>query len=794
MQLYPQNLESKIGFDKIKELIRAECLSILGTRFVDKVAFSDDFKLISKLLEQTEEFRSIIVSGEFFPESNFIDINPYLEKAKIEGSFLLEEELHEVKLALSTLHKCLRFFEGKEEAYPQLYQLSGAILFEDNLLKAIESKIDEKGHVRNNASRELAEVRSRLSSSQVRLRKVLDQIMRTAREQGYTPDDASLTIRGGRMVIPVLAEHKRKLKGFIHDESATGQTVFMEPAEVLDINNEIKELEYLERREINKILMALTNQLRPHIQDLRRAFYFLGMMDFIRAKARLALKLNASLPKLEKTRVIEWYDARHPLLMLSLSQQGRSIVPLNLALNHNKRILMISGPNAGGKSVTLKTVALIQYMLQSGLLVPLASHSTVGIFQNIFIDIGDEQSIENDLSTYSSHLHSMKFFTQFADKKTLFLIDEFGTGTEPAFGGAIAEAILDQLSGSGAFGVVTTHYGNLKQMANNNPNLVNGAMRYDVDKLEPLYELEIGKPGSSFALEIARKIGLSGKIIEEAKSKIGDERVNYDRLLTKLENEKGRLAAMTKEASKKEVLLAKQMEEYASLKKSIDAQRKTLINDAKIEAKRLLQEANQKIEKTIREIKEKKADKAQTKEVRSQLQQYEKSLKPEAKPMENAPDVKVLDGPIEIGDHVRIKDNGAIGEVLGVKGKDVELLIGDLKTNVKLSRLEKVSKKEVKKQTTRVKTNFDSTKKMMDFSSNLDLRGKRGEEALFEIQQFVDEGYMLGLRELRIVHGKGDGILREICRNLLHKMPNVKRFQDEHADRGGAGVTLVELK
>jgi len=466
--LYPNNLESKINFDKIKELIKAECTSIIGTDFVSKISFSKDPVLIQKLLDQTEEFRQILLSGEMFPSSNFLNIYPFLDKAKIEGTFLYEDEFYEVKLSLITLDGCTSFLFKHQEEYPVLFQLVGLVTLNDTLLRAIERVIDEKGKIKNNASKDLGLIRSSIIYEENRLRKVLDRIFREAKSKGYTPDDASLTIRGGRMVMPILAENKRKIKGFVHDESATGQTVYLEPAEVLDINNELKELEYMERREIQKILTQLTDTLRPFIPELRKAFQFLGMVDFIRAKAKLALKINASKPQLEKAKVIEWYNARHPLLEMALKLQNKSITPLNIDLDHNRRLLVISGPNAGGKSVTLKTVALLQYMVQCGLLIPVDPHSKFSLFNHLFIDIGDEQNIENDLSTYSSHLMSMKYFTQFADKKTIFFIDEFGTGTEPQFGGAIAESILLQLNKSGAYGIITTHYGNLKQLADKN--------------------------------------------------------------------------------------------------------------------------------------------------------------------------------------------------------------------------------------------------------------------------------------------------------------------------------------
>lgn len=795
MMRYPENLEDKINFTKIRELLKEECSSTLGADFVDKMSFSKDHNLVNKLLDQTEEFRKIIQSGENFPASNFTNIHSFLEKAKIEGTYLYEDEFHEIKLSLSTLSRCIEFFLDHEEDYPQLFQLLGLVNLNNDLLRAIERIIDEKGKIRNNASKELALIRSQIIYEENRLRKVLERIFREAKGKGFTPDDASITIRGGRMVIPVLAENKRKIKGFIHDESATGQTVFLEPAEVLDINNDLMDLAYMEKREIQKILTQLTDVLRPYIPELRRAFYFLGMVDFIRAKAKFAIKTGSNRPKLEKARQLNWTEARHPLLEFALKQTGKKIIPLNISLDHNRRLLVISGPNAGGKSVTLKTVAIVQYMLQCGLLIPVNEASVCTLFDNFFIDIGDEQNIENDLSTYSSHLMSMKYFSQFADKKTILFIDEFGTGTEPLFGGAIAEGILLALNKSGAYGVITTHYGNLKQVASKNQGLVNGAMRYDVDKLEPLYQLEIGKPGSSFALEIASKIGIPKDIIQYAKDNIGEERVKYDRMLTKLENEKSKYEQVIAEAKKKERLLEIRLKEYNQLKETIENNKKKYLQEAKEEAKILLDDVNKKIEASIKAIKESKADKEITKKIREEIEAVKVKVKPEKK-VQEAPEIRVIGGEIQVGDFVRLKDNGAVAEVLALQKKEVEISIGELKSKVKLNRLEKISGTEMKKEkkSHAKRTGFDATSKMMDFSPNLDIRGKRGEEILSLVQNFVDDGYMLGLKDLRVVHGKGDGILRDITRNLLRGMKQVAKTEDEHADRGGSGVTLVTLR
>jgi len=794
--LYPSNLEQKVNFIKIKELLKGECTSSLGQGYVDQITFSKDFGLVQRLLDQTEEFRQLLLAGEPFPSSHFTNLNPYLEKAKLEGAFLEQDEFQEIKLALQTLQSCISFFQKFGDSYPTLKALLGLLLDLDlKLLREIDQVLDEKGKLRSNASKELQLIRTQLLYEESRLRKVMERVFKEARAKGLVPDDSAMTIRGGRMVIPIAAENKRKLRGFIHDESATGQTVFMEPEEALDINNEIRDLEYMEKREIIRILTKLTNQLRPNIPALRKATNFLGVFDFIRAKARFALKTNSVKPILTQERRLSWYDARHPILEISLKAQGKQVVPLNLKLDHQKRLLLISGPNAGGKSVALKTVALLQYMLQCGLLLPVHPDSNCSLFDHLFIDIGDEQSLENDLSTYSSHLMSMKHFSQFANKKTILFIDEFGTGTEPQFGGAIAESILLSLAKLGAYGVITTHYGNLKQLAEKQQGLVNGAMRYDVEKFEPLYQLEIGKPGSSFALEIASKIGLSKEIVAYAKQQIGEERVRYDRLLTQLENEKNQYAQLLKEIKEKESLLSAKLKEYGLLKDTLEQTKKQYIQEAKLEAKSLLDQANKKIESVIREIKEGKAEKVVTKNLRKELNVFKEEVKPEKVTLKD-PEIQVVGGQIQLGDWVRLKDNGAIGEVLLLKNKDADLLIGDLKSTVKLSRLEKIAKNTAKKELKSIEKrgSYQTTAKMMDYSTNLDLRGKRGEEVLPMIQSFIDEGFMLGIKNLRIVHGKGDGILREVTRNLLRSMSQVGKLEDEHADRGGAGVTLITLK
>ncbi len=800
--LYPSNIEQKIGFDKIREIIKQNCISSLGKRFAEKIRFSDDFDIINKLVRQTAEFKEILILEPDFPSSNYIDATPSLSKAAIEGTFLIEDEFFDVKLSLQTISDCLRFFKNQDETqFSNLRNLTEGIEIEKQLLAKINSVIDERGKLKDNASSELQQIRKQIISEQSGLRKKLDSILKSAKSNGYVSEDASPTIRNGRMVIPVTAEFKKRIKGFVQDESSTGQTLFIEPVEILESNNEIRELEYAEKREIIKILTLLTDNLRPYVPQLKKAYIFLGIVDFLRAKAKFAIDINAINPHFGNQPLVNWENTYHPLLYIAHRNAGKQIVPLNLKLDPKYRILLISGPNAGGKSVTLKTVGLIQYMFQCGLLIPVAENTKIGLFKNIFIDIGDEQSLENDLSTYSSHLSNMKHFIKFANKNTLFLIDEFGTGTEPGMGGAIAESILQKLNEAKAFGVINTHYTNLKLFAEHNEGIQNGAMRFDTQNLEPLYLLEIGKPGSSFAFEIAHKIGLPQEVIANAKIKAGEKQVDFDQLLRDLEIEKRNLSQKNQELKIREKDLKKLQLDYETLKFEIETNKKQLLNKAKQEAKDLVANANKKIESTIREIIENKAEKVSTKKLRNELEFFENELQPDIIIEETEDDeneeIEVINGEIIVGNLVRVKGQTASGEVLSIKGKDVEIRIGSLKSNIKLNRLEKITRKEFKKQTKEFippMKGIDMNEKMSNFSYQLDLRGKRTEEALPLVDDLIDDAIMLNQTEVRIVHGKGDGILRTLVRNHLKQYSQISSMTDEHADRGGAGVTIIKMK
>lgn len=800
--LYPVNFEEKSGFDQLRTRLKEHCESTLGQAYVDRIRFSTDFELIQKLLGQTSEFISLLKRNVELPTKNFLDYSPSLVKIKPENSFLEPAELASFKLSLGAASSCLSVIQQHAAEYPILGGLVTEIEFDHSLYAELERIVDDDGFIRDSASPELGNIRRRLLWERNRMRKELDSLLRYSRSEGFSADDALPTIRNGRMVIPVLAEYKRKIKGLIHDESNTGQTVYIEPENIFEINNAIREFEIEEKREIIRILTLVADTMRPMIPDLQRILTFLGIIDFIRSKARLALELDALVPFFENKSFLQFIDARHPLLHISLKKSGRKVVPLNLHLENEKRLLIISGPNAGGKSVALKTTCLLQYMLQCGLPVPVAEGSRMGVFRDILLDIGDEQSIENDLSTYSAHLSAMKTFLASCGKKSLILIDEFGSGTEPASGAAIAEAVLEEFYEQKIFGVITTHFANIKVFADKHAGMLNGAMRFDLDTLSPLYKMEIGSPGSSYALEIAGKIGLPKSVIDRAGSLLGEEQLQLERLLRQLEKEKNKLDHLIRENQNKDKFLQKEKEKFEKLRTDLEANRKEHLRKAKEEARELLEDVNKRIEATIREIKETGAEKNITKNLRKDLEDFKSEvLKPDEgeiikKKAEDDYDVQVLTGPIGVGDAVRIKDNGAIGEVEELGDKEVVIRMGALRSTVKLNRLEKVSKKEVKKISREAsRLNFSLLTKANEFSPNLDLRGKRGEEALRMVDMLMDDALLLGVRELKIVHGKGDGILRTLIRtHLKSSYKQVLSIADEHADRGGDGATLVTLE
>lgn len=798
--IYPENFEIKIGFAQVREMLSELCLSALGRQFVNRMTFLNRHDLVQRLLQQTYEFKQLLESDAEIPLSHYFDVNAYLDRAAIEGTFLDVVQFFEIKMSLRTIRDSQRFISGTEEGkFEALKALGADVSVERSLIAALDKVVDDAGAVRDDATPELQRLKRDLIAQQAILRKTISSIIRHSKNEGWTPDDAEPTIRGGRLVIPVIAEHKRRVKGLIHDESNTGQTVYIEPESIFGLNNDIKDLENAYHRELIRILTGLTNTLRHHIPELRKAYQYLGLLDFIRAKAAFARRVEATMPKLHKYPHINWKQAVHPLLYLSHRQLNKPTVPMDLELTRDQRILLISGPNAGGKSVSLKTVGLVQYMLQTGMLIPVTDGSEAGIFHDIFIDIGDEQSIENDLSTYSSHLTNMKKFVTVADNKSLVLIDEFGTGTEPVLGGAIAEAVLQNLNDSKVFGVITTHYTNLKNFAERTPGIVNGAMRYDHKNLAPLYQLEIGKPGSSFAIEIARKIGLPKHIVDKASSLVGKDKIRYDRLLEELETEKQELEKKLAEATKLEQKLKRNVKEYNDLKNFLEESKQDVMREAKGKAKLLLKDANQKIEATIQQIKQSQAEKEKTKEARRELESFanEQVRKEEPRPAHRR---AANTGPLKEGDNVALIGQDSVGQVVSIKGKTAEVMFGGLKTIVKVDNLERVEAQAAKQKKAAAKAEegytrgMNITQRMADFGNTLDIRGEYAEDALNKIMNFTDEAIMLGIPEIKIIHGRGNGILRQVVRDYLYSVPEVASLSSETEERGGDGATLAVLK
>lgn len=819
---YPQNFEEKIGFDKIRGLICDRCLSSLGSERVVSMQFQTSFDTIDRLLHETEEFTHILQTEDNFPADYFFDIRSSLQRIRIEGTFLDETELFNLRRSLETIRHIVGFFINEEESpYPHLQALAGNVVVFPQLLSRIDQIIDKFGHVKDNASTELSQIRRELNRTLSSISRSLNMILRNAQSEGIVDKEVSPTLREGRLVIPVIPAYKRRIKGIVHDESASGKTVYIEPAEVVEANNRIRELEGEERREIIRILTLFTNELRPHLAEIVHSYEFLADIDFIRAKALFAIEINALLPHFENCRQIEWYHAIHPLLFLSLKKQNKQVVPLDIALTPQQRILLISGPNAGGKSVCLKTTGLLQYMLQCGLLIPVYENSHTGIFDHIFIDIGDEQSIENDLSTYSSHLTNMKFFVKNCNESSLLLIDEFGGGTEPQIGGAIAEVLLDRFNRKKAFGVITTHYQNLKQFAEDTQGIVNGAMLYDRHMMQPLFKLSIGNPGSSFAIEIARKIGLPEDVIADASEKVGSDYIDMDKYLQDIVRDKRYWENKRQNIRHREKQLEEITQRYADNLQEIEKERKRILKEAKQKAEQLIAESNARIENTIRTIKEAEAEKEKTKMARQELHSFKKGLqkndenddtisrkiaKIKAKEEKKNHSKKEADAEtsktttISVGDAVCLKGQTTVGEISAIQGNKATVIFGHIKSSVHIERLEKVSRNRLKREQA-IKATFvseDTTNSMREkslhFHREIDIRGFRADEALQALVYFIDDAIQVGAEQVRILHGTGTGALRQTVREYLKGVTGIRSFHDEHVQFGGAGITVVELE
>ena len=843
--IYPQNFEQKIGFDQIRQLLKEKCLSTLGEERVTDMAFSDRFSEVEERLDQVFEFVRILREEDNFPAQYFFDVRPSLKRIRVEGMYLDEQELFDLRRSLETIRDIVRFLqksEGEEEEtaspYPCLKRLAGDITVFPQLIGKINGILSPYGKIKDNASAELARIRRELASTMGSISRSLNNILRNAQSEGIVDKDVAPTMRDGRLVIPVVPALKRKIKGIVHDESAGGKTVFIEPAEVVEANNRIRELEGDERREIIRILVEFSNLLRPSIPDILLSYEFLAEIDFIRAKALFSEQITGLKPAFENKQVLDWTMAVQPLLQLSLAKHGKKVVPLDIELSEKQRILIISGPNAGGKSVCLKTVGLLQYMLQCGLLIPMHERSHAGIFSNIFIDIGDEQSIEDDLSTYSSHLTNMKIMMKNCNERSLILIDEFGGGTEPQIGGAIAEAVLKRFNQKQTFGVITTHYQNLKHFAEDHEGVVNGAMLYDRHLMQALFQLQIGNPGSSFAVEIARKIGLPEDVIADASEIVGSEYINADKYLQDIVRDKRYWEGKRQTIRQREKHMEETITRYQTEIEDLQKSRKEILRKAKEEAEQLIQEANARIENTIRTIKEAQAEKEKTRQARQELADFRQSMEALAakeqeekiarkieklKEKQNRKKEKKANkgqenmlsaqasaeqqarkeaerlAAIVPGSNVRIKGQTSVGEVMEVNGKNATVAFGSIKTTVKLDRLERTNAQpkqaDVSAKSTYISSQTQDSmyEKKLNFKQDIDVRGMRGDEALQAVTYFIDDAILVGMSRVRILHGTGTGILRTLIRQYLQTVPGISHFADEHIQFGGAGITVVDL-
>ncbi len=855
--IYPSNFEHKIGFDEIRTLLKERCLSGLGKEKVDEIAFSTDVTEVNERLEQLREFRRLQEDADDFPLQYFFDVRESIKRIRLEGTHLEENEVWDLRRSLETIANIVKYLErgGEETAsgemrypYPALHRLTEGVATFPAMIRRIDSILDKFGHIKDSATMTLAGIRHDLQKTEGSISRTLYTILHAAQKDGLVDKDVAPAVRDGRLVIPVSPGVKRKISGIVHDESATGKTVFIEPTEVVEANNKVRELEAAERREIIRILTVFSDEVRPHVSDILGSYEFLAQIDLIRAKAELASLTNGFEPEVKEQPQMDWIRACHPLLQLSLEKQGKQVVPLDIMLTPQARLLIISGPNAGGKSVCLKTTGLLQYMLQCGLSVPIGDRSTTGIFESIMIDIGDEQSIENDLSTYSSHLLNMKQMMKQADGHTLLLIDEFGGGTEPTIGGAIAEAVLKQFWEKQAFGVITTHYQNLKHFAEDHQGVVNGAMLYDRHEMQALFQLSIGQPGSSFAIEIARKTGIPEEVIKDASDIVGRDYIQSDKYLQDIVRDKRYWEGKRQTIHQHEKSLESKINRYEDELSEIERQRKEILRKAKEEAEELLRESNKKIENAIREIRESQAEKERARQVREELNAFkeeisdidtresdeqiarkirqlqerkerrekrkaEKQKKEEAgkrkedAAQESAQGSSAKDAQFKPGDTVRIKGLTSVGRLESIDGKMATVIFGDMKTKMRAERLERAeapkqqsSKQEERNQniagsyanvSSGTRQAIDSRK--LNFKQDIDVRGMRGDEAINAVTYFIDDAILVGVPRVRILHGTGTGILRQLIRQYLATIPNVSHFRDEHVQFGGAGITVVDL-
>ena len=826
-------IEQKLGFEKIREQLMLRCSTNYAKERVKNEKVSHNAQTITKRLVLTDEMRLICMFESGFPQNGFIDSIEFLKPLEIEYSSITLENMNKLYTFVENLRGVLQFFRGtKEGAYLALKAMAEPIMFFPEVSRRIESIIDRFGEVRDNASAELFNIRRQLREKEGSISRKIQSILRKAQEEGLADEEASVSVRDGRLLIPVSAVNKRKLPGFVYDESATGKTVFIEPMEVVELNNQVKELMFAQQREILRILREFTDFLRPYLPELIEGARFIGEIDFIRAKALVAMQMEAGKPIISQDDTLKIVKGRHPILEAALKKEKKQIVPLTLTLTPDKHILVISGPNAGGKSVCLKTVGMLQYMFQWGLLVPASEVSEFRIFDDIFIDIGDEQSLENDLSTYSSHLTNMKEVLLKANDNSLVLIDEFGTGTEPTAGGAIALAILENIELKGVFGVITTHYTNLKFYAEKVNGAINGAMLFDVANIQPLYKLEVGLPGNSFAFELARKIGLPEHIIRVAEENAGTGYVDMEKQLRKISRNRRALDEKLARIKNTDKTLENITEKYEKELADIQSVKKQILQEAKKEAQAIIEQANRKVEATIKEIKEAQAEKEKTKAARKELEEFnrdlskenvtESDLKIEAKmnkllerkkrkeerlakgagkgvvKVEPAVQQVIAKKEIKAGDKVRIKGGDLIGEVMQVGGTWVNVAVGSIISKVQKENIERISNNEynnaVKSMPKQMSVHSEGlAERRLNFKPNIDIRGERLMEALDIVSRFIDDALMVGIGEVKILHGKGNGILKEEIRKYLKTVPGVESCKDEDVQFGGSGITVVKL-
>lgn len=819
--IYPGNFEAKIGFTTVRKEINSRCISTMGQYCCEQMHFTSRYDEVMLWLNQTNEFLSILQTKREFPLNYYFDMRSTLKAISVPGSHLSAESLFNLQRSLATVSEIGRFFErsddGNASPYPNLARLAKTMQSFPEIVNEIGRILDKNGNIKDNASPLLQELMRAIASATASINGLLRKVINAGREAGYLDKDTTPSVRDGRLVIPVSPMHKRKLRGIVHDESASGRTIFIEPEEVVETNNRIREAEAEVKREIVRILTEVTDMIRPHAEELLATYRVLGLIDFIRAKAVFAQDIDGQMPHIEKEPHVELYHAIHPALLLSLREQGKEVVPLNIELNREQRILLISGPNAGGKSVCLKTVGVVQYMMQCGVLPTVYYNSHMGIFNSIFIDIGDQQSIEDDLSTYSSHLQNMKMFLNRGDKRSLVLIDEFGSGTEPQIGGAIAQAILEQLNKSRIMGVITTHYQNLKQFADEAPGIVNGAMLYDRQKMKPLFQLSIGYPGSSFAIEIARKTGIPHEVIDKASEIVGSDYINMDKYLLDIVRDRKYWENKRYDIHQKEKKLNAIAEQYNERLEKLNNEYKAIIKQAREEAQDIIAKSNSKVEQTIKGIKEVQAHKEQTKLVRQQLEDFKqrlaeegeselKDLKPmrpvtkqpkQGKAKKNHIAKPDMNAPLQAGDNVLLKGGAStVGTVITVDEKYAVVAFGSIKTRVETSRLERTLRKDTAREKPSItkSTADDIRHRQLHFKPEIDVRGMRADEAVQAVIYFIDDAIQFTYKTVRILHGTGTGALKEAIRMYLNTVPDVKNYHDEHVQLGGAGITVVNLE